>query len=90
MGRPYYIFSNGRIKRDENTILIENDKGEKKTIPVEDTENIHIFGEIDLNTKFLNFVSQHKISIHIYNIENKFNFEKVVIGIEKDMSGNII
>lgn len=67
MGRPYYIFSNGRLRRDENTILIENDKGEKKAIPVEDTECIHIFGEVDLNTKFFNFISQHKIPVHIYN-----------------------
>lgn len=67
MPRPYYIFSNGRIKRSENTIQIENEKGEKKSIPVEDTEYIHIFGEIDLNTKFINFISQHKIPVHFYN-----------------------
>lgn len=29
-------------------------------------------------------------SIYFYKVENKFNFEKVVLGIEKDMSGNII
>lgn len=67
MPRPYYIFSSGRIKRTENTIYIEQESGEKKAIPVEDVEMIHLFGEIDLNTKFLNFISQHKIPVHIYN-----------------------
>jgi len=65
--RPYYIFKSGRIKRAENTILVEQESGEKKAIPVEDIEMLHLFGELDLNTKFLNFISQHKIPVHIYN-----------------------
>jgi len=64
--KPYYIFSPGRIKREENTILFEGKEG-KRFIPVEDIEEIHIFGEVDLNTKFLNFIAQKGIPIHIYN-----------------------
>jgi len=67
MGRSYYIFSNGRIKRKENTIYIENEKGEKKAIPIEDVETIHLFGELDLNTKLLNFLSQQNKTVHVYN-----------------------
>lgn len=67
MSRSYYIFSNGRVMRKENTIYIENESGEKKAIPVEDANEIHVFGEVDFNTKFLNFLSQHNIPIHVYN-----------------------
>lgn len=67
MSRPYYIFSNGRIKRKENTVYIENENGDKKAIPVEDIDTIHIFGEIDLNTKLLNFLSQQNKTVHVYN-----------------------
>ena len=67
MGRSYYIFSNGRIKRKENTVYIENEHGQRKAIPVEDVTTIHIFGEIELNTKLLNFLSQKGITLHIYN-----------------------
>lgn len=67
MSRPYYIFSNGRIKRKENTVYIENEKGEKKAIPVEDVDTIHLFGEVDLNTKLLNFLSQQNKTVHVYN-----------------------
>lgn len=67
MSRPYYIFSNGRIKRKENTVYIENEKGDKKAIPVEDIDTIHLFGEVDLNTKLLNFLSQQNKTVHIYN-----------------------
>ncbi len=35
-------------------------------------------------------INQEVDSIYFYRIENKFNFEKKVLGIEKDMSGNII
>jgi CRISPR-associated protein Cas1 len=67
MARDYYIFSSGEIKRKENTVFIQNEKGEKKYIPIEDIESIHLFGEVSLNTKFLNFISQNKKLIHFYN-----------------------
>jgi CRISPR-associated protein Cas1 len=67
MSRPYYIFSNGRIKRKENTVYIENENGDKKAIPVEDIDTIHLYGEVDLNTKLLNFLSQQNKTVHVYN-----------------------
>ncbi len=67
MSRPYYIFQSGSIMRKENTIYLENGNGEKRAIPIEDVEALHIFGEVEFNTKFLNFISQYEIPIHIYN-----------------------
>jgi CRISPR-associated protein Cas1 len=63
----YYIFSNGRLKRKDNTVYIENEEGQRRAIPVEDITAIHIFGEIELNTKLLNFLSQKGITVHVYN-----------------------
>jgi len=65
--RPYYIFSNGRIRRKENTVYIENEQGEKRAIPIEDIDTIHVFGEVDLNTKLLNFLAQQNKIVHFYN-----------------------
>lgn len=65
--RNYYIFSNGRLRRKENTIYIENEQGDKKAIPIEDVDTIHLFGEVDLNTKLLNFLCQHGKTVHFYN-----------------------
>lgn len=67
MGRDYYIFSNGRIKRKDNTIYFENEEGSKKAIPIEEVERLHLFGEVDLNTKFLNYISKYSILISVYN-----------------------
>lgn len=67
MGRDYYIFSNGRIQRKENTIYFVNSENLKKAIPIEEVERLHLFGEVDLNTKFLNYISRYSIIINIYN-----------------------
>ncbi|MBE0069220.1 type I-B CRISPR-associated endonuclease Cas1b [Thermoanaerobacterium thermosaccharolyticum] len=67
MSRIYYIFSNGRMKRQDNTIYLENEYGEKKSIPIEDVDHIHIFGEMDMNTKLMNFLSQNGVMLHFYN-----------------------
>lgn len=66
MGRSYYVFSSGRIRRKENTLFLENEEG-KKAIPIEDVDNLYFFGELDLNTKFINFLSQREITVHFFN-----------------------
>lgn len=65
--KNYYVLSNGRIKREENTLYIENADGQKKPLPVEDVDSLYLYGEVDLNTKFLNFLSQKRIPLHVFN-----------------------
>lgn len=67
MNKDYYIFSNGRIKRKDNTVYFEDTEGNLKLIPIETIEKIHIFGEVDLNNKFLNFISNYGVIINFYN-----------------------
>lgn len=67
MGRDYYVFSNGRLKRKENTIYFIDSEENKKAIPIEEIERIHLFGEIDLNTKLLNYISKYGVLINVYN-----------------------
>ena len=67
MSNRIYIVSSGDLKRKQNTVLFENETGEKKYIPVETTHELMIFGEVNLNKKFLDFASQHHIVIHFFN-----------------------
>lgn len=107
MKKNFYIFTNGILKRKDNTIcfepfinqetqkpsklleqtdltdipeeefLIDNDEIEdekenqnaktRKFIPVESIDSIYCFGEHRFNTKFLNFLSQSQIPLHIFN-----------------------
>jgi CRISP-associated protein Cas1 len=63
---PVYIFSAGTLSRHQNTLRYDSDKG-MRMVPVETTSEIHIFGEVDLNTRVLNFLTQQEIPLHVYN-----------------------
>jgi CRISP-associated protein Cas1 len=136
MKRSYYIFSNGRLLRKQNTVYLHQYEGEredadeqsladaaaqagcaledlesdladesgdtdgnvaietpqtasldetqndsageadgeptrrvlqKRPVPIEDVESFYVFGEMDLNTKLLNFLARHKVPLHLYN-----------------------
>ena len=66
MKRNYYLFSSGRISRKDFSLVFENEK-ERKYLPVEDVESIYAFGELDLNSKVLNFLAEKNIPAHFFN-----------------------
>lgn len=65
--RNYYVLNNGRIKREANTLYVENADGQRRPLPVEDVDALYLYGEVDLNTKLLNFLSQKRITLHVFN-----------------------
>lgn len=69
--RNYYITKSGRLKRQANTLYFESgdDDGKitKTPIPVEDVDALYLYGEVDLNTKALNFLGQKNICTHVFN-----------------------
>lgn len=66
MKKTLYIFSNGELSRKDNTLYFESEAG-KRFIPVEDTGEIMVFGEVDLNKKLLEFLSMKEIVLHFFN-----------------------
>lgn len=66
MKRSIYIFSDGELKRKENTIYLETGE-EKKYIPVENTSEIFILGEVTINKRFLEFLAESEIILHFFN-----------------------
>jgi len=72
--RDYYIFKSGRIKRKDNSIMfeyLEDGRKNRVPIPVNDIDSIYLFGEVDLNTKLLNFFSQNNIMINFLVVPTK-------------------
>src|SRR5690606_2819732 len=67
MKKTLYIMKSGEFKRKDNTLYFVDEEGNRKFIPVEDTNDIFIFSEISLNTKLLDFLSQKKICVHFFN-----------------------
>lgn len=64
--KDYYIFKSGRISRKDNSIFLETNET-NIPIPINDIESIYFFGEIDLNTKVINFFAQNGIILHFFN-----------------------
>lgn len=67
MNKDYYIFSNGRLKRKDNTLYFYDQDANRRTLPIENIDNLYVFGEIDLNSSFLNLLNQHDVRLHIFN-----------------------
>lgn len=68
--KNFYIFKSGRIQRKSNTIYFswkENKKTLNRVLPINSVESIYIFGEIDLNTKIINFLASNNIDVHFFN-----------------------
>jgi len=66
MKRSIYIFSSGELHRKQNTLYFETEDG-RKYIPVENTAEILVFGEVSLNKKLLEFLCQAEIILHFFN-----------------------
>lgn len=63
----FYILKNGELRRSDNNIVMISEEGVKKNLKSEVTEEIFLFGEVSTNTKLLNYLSQKKIILHVYN-----------------------
>lgn len=92
MKRPYYLFSNGRLRRKQNTLFLERkeyarspgddlqDTGlppdapeaGRHPFPVEQVESIHLFGEIDINTKLITFLARNNIPAFCFDYYGNF------------------
>ncbi|GAB6078503.1 type I-B CRISPR-associated endonuclease Cas1b [Hydrogenobaculum acidophilum] len=66
MGKAIYLFNSGELKREDNTILFITEEA-KKPIPINAISEIHVFGELDLNKRVLEFLTKNKIPLFFYN-----------------------
>ncbi|MFW6129571.1 MAG: type I-B CRISPR-associated endonuclease Cas1b [Atribacterota bacterium] len=64
--KTIYIFSSGDLRRKQNTVYFESNKG-KKYLPIETLENVMIFGEVNINKRVMEFFSQKSIILHFFN-----------------------
>ncbi|MGN9165155.1 type I-B CRISPR-associated endonuclease Cas1b [Tissierellaceae bacterium HCP3S3_D8] len=67
MGETFYILKDGDLRRKDNSVIITSLEGTEKNLKAEVTDEVYLFGEISLNTKLLNFISQKGIILHVFN-----------------------
>ena len=66
MKRNYYISKNGQLKRKDNSLNLVVDGENNRYIPIENVDSIYAFGELDFNTKLINFLSQNGVNVHFF------------------------
>ncbi|MDR0765048.1 MAG: type I-B CRISPR-associated endonuclease Cas1b [Synergistaceae bacterium] len=67
MGRTLYLMNSGELKRKGDTLCIVRESEKPKFLPVESTDEIMIFGEVDFNKSLLEFLTQKQVILHIFN-----------------------
>lgn len=71
MKKTLYILQDGQLHRKHNSLYFESEKG-RKFIPVENTNDIYILGEVIVSKRFLEFASQKQICVHYFNISGEY------------------
>ena len=66
MKKTLYIFQDGELHRKDNSLYFESQK-RRKYIPVENTNDIYIFGEVGITKRFLEFATKKEICIHFFS-----------------------
>jgi CRISPR-associated protein Cas1 len=72
MDRNYHVFSDGRIERQDDTLRIVTESGEKKHIPIEHAEAIFLHGQIDYNTRLMSFLNDNGIAAHVFGWNDRY------------------
>jgi len=72
MKKNYYLFNPGRLSRKDNTLkFVTLDEGGKEKdvrfIPIENVDQLYVFGSLDTNSAALNFLGQNQILIHFFD-----------------------
>ncbi|MEM0204000.1 MAG: type I-B CRISPR-associated endonuclease Cas1b [Archaeoglobaceae archaeon] len=66
MRKNYYIISDGKLLRDENTIYFENEEG-KKPIPINTIYAIYALGSLTITSKAISYLAKEGVCIHFFN-----------------------
>ncbi len=72
MKKTYYLFNPGRLSRKDNTLQFtavnENGSEDKpRYLPVENVEDLYMFGSVDANSAMYNFLGKNDIAVHFFD-----------------------
>ncbi len=64
--RTIHVFSSGTFRQEGNTVCFEGGEG-RRFLPVEAVREICVHGEVDLNKRFLEFLSKKEVVLHYFS-----------------------
>ncbi len=66
MKQNYYLVSDGKLKREENTIYFVNEDG-KRALPINRIYSIYALGSLSVTSKAISLLAKEGICIHFFN-----------------------
>ncbi|MGW7315525.1 type I-B CRISPR-associated endonuclease Cas1b [Streptomyces sp. NPDC054865] len=63
--RTYWLTSPCRIRRKDQSLIVERETAGNVHIPVTDVRDVIACAEVDINTAVISLLNQHRINIHI-------------------------
>lgn len=72
MKKNYYLFNPGRLSRKDNTLKFtpvdqEGNEGQPRYLPIENVDNLYIWGSIDANSALFNFMGKQGVALHFFD-----------------------
>ncbi len=73
MKQSYHLFKNGQFERDQNTLRVNTETDdEPHYLPVENVSSLYCHGQLEFNTRALDFLSQQGIVMHVFNWQDYY------------------
>ncbi len=71
MKKTYYLFNPGRLSRKDNTLKFtpvdeDGTEGQPRYLPVENVNDLYVFGSLDANSALYNFLGKESIAVHFF------------------------
>jgi len=73
MDRNYHVFSDGRLERNDDTLRLVTEDGDKKYVPVKNAEAFFLHGQIDFNTRLMSFLNDRTVALHVFGWEDYYS-----------------
>lgn len=70
--KDIYVTSNGTLMKRGKTIWFQNSV-RKKALPIAQANSVYCYGEVSLNSKFLDFFTKHQVPIYFFNYYGFFS-----------------
>lgn len=72
MKKTYYLFNPGRLSRRDNTLKFvpvdeEGREGKPRFLPVENVDELYVFGNLDANSSLYNFLGKNDITVNFFD-----------------------
>ena len=71
MQKTLYLFQSGRLSRKGNTICVKTEEA-TRYFPIASVRDILIFGEVDVNKKFLEFAHESEVILHFFGYHGNY------------------